>query len=351
MPLRCFRGAGLRLLGVIAGVLVATAACSKDKPYTVLQDVDFTQPKGFDGQFDPANVFDNATFTDGEHTDAAEFQTFLEKNNPYDRPSFLETYSSNGVRASAALVKAGREYQINPIVLLAYAQATQGLVGLRDYPFPTDRVEYVFRCGCLQSGVCLPELAGFDRQIECVARALRDSLTAIAANQTTPGGWGPNRDSITLDGITITPANPATAALYDRTPRVAEGKEGGTWILWNLFNLYASQLNYHGPSGQATQGAWIGDPCQTSGACGYANPTCATNYPGGICTAACTGDCPSSAGRPQAFCAVVPGVQTGYCFPICNPQASACRNGYQCLQKPRFRGKDSQPVCFPVATQ
>lgn len=248
---------GVLLFFLLAGAVVVSA-CKKEPPRTVLQPLDFEQPESDGSTFDPDSIVsESVAFTDSEALDAKAIQSFLAKT-PYGRSSFLGTYQSNGVRAAGALVSVARQHRINPIVFLVFAEAMQGLVGERDYPFPPERVEYVFRCGCLDSKNCIPDLAGFDRQIDCLGRALRASLDEIKANRTTMSGWGPDVASVTLDSRKVTPDSDATAALYEFLPIVAEGKEGGTWMLWNLWNLYTDALGYVAPASGA-DGSWISD--------------------------------------------------------------------------------------------
>jgi hypothetical protein len=349
--LRLLRNLG-RILTVILGAVLAAPACSEEPRGTVLQDLDFEKPKGLEAPFEKNKIIDKASFTDIDSIDANAIQKFLGKT-AYDRASFLETYQSNGVRASDAIARAARQYRINPIVLLVYAQTVQGLIGERNYPFPPERIEYVFRCGCLQSGNCLPDLAGFDRQVDCLARSLRVALDEIAAGGRTVSGWGPEKTSTTLDGQKVTPENDATAAIYNQTPYVNEGKDGGSWVFWNVYNLYIPLLDYSGPIGPGAGGRWIGEACVSDASCsGLEGATCATNYPGGHCTVKCNGECPTQPDRPEAFCAAFP--DSGYCFAVCNPGAPACRQGYKCLNVARYKGsgnKDSKHVCYPESAQ
>ena len=337
---------GQLLVLSFAGAIVVSA-CGEDPPATVLQPLDYKQPEGDLFEFDRNSVVDPAAFTDSETLDVQAIQKFLGKT-PYERRSFLETYQSNGVRAADAIISVARQYRINPIVFLVYAQITQGLVGERNYPFPPDRVEYVFRCGCLQANNCLPALAGFDRQLDCLGRALRTAIEEIRETGVTTGGWGPDVASTTLDNLKVTPANDATAALYDRMPRVAEGQPGGTWIFWNVWNLYAMALDYAGPIG-FTDGRWIGEPCTTAAMCTGDGAICADNYPDGLCTVVCTGQCPTQPDKPESFCAKFP--DGGYCLPVCNPQAPTCREGYECVRVAGVGSGDSKHVCAPAPGQ
>jgi hypothetical protein len=202
------------------------------------------------------------------------------------------------------------------------------LLGEEFYPSTPSRVEYVFGCGCPGGGAsCDPRLAGFDVQVNCLAQGLRRSLDDIKANQITDGGWGPGTTKTSLDGAKVTPADEATAALYQLDPRVGAGS-AGNWLFWNIWQNYTAYLNYTG--GQGTpMGAWIGDPCKSDSVCDFPGGTCATNYPGGLCTAQCTKDCPTLSGRVPTFCAAFN--QGGYCLPVCSSSiAGSCRDGYTC---------------------
>ncbi len=349
-----FAMAGLRVFSVLLGLLVVgpalalAPACAKKEDKGFFQDQDFQPPKGSEPTaFDRNNIIETAALVDVEALDAPLVQKFLHRT-PYDRPSFLETYQSNGVRASDAIARAARAYRINPLLFLVAAQGAQGLIGEVNYPFPPERVEYVFRCGCLQGTDCLPELAGFDRQVDCLARGLRVALDQIAVNETTTAGWGKDKTSITLDNLKVTPTTEGTAAIYDRLPRVAEGSAGGVWLYWNLFRVYAAGADYAGPIGGAAGGSgWIGEKCTSAANCGFDNATCATNYPGGVCTKACKGDCPSQPEKPESFCADFK-TNGGFCLPVCNLSASQCRDGYKCVTLKKFGStnpSDSKAVC------
>ena len=337
-----------RLLAVIVltlGVLACFAACSKDVPYTFLQPEDYEAPEGGAPPFDPNNLVDTPSFIDTNAMVDDQVQVFLNKT-PYDRPSFLATYQSNGVRASDAVLKVARAYRINPIILLARLQMAQGLVGQRDYPFPTDRVEYVFRCGCNAgtTKACDPAFAGIDKQLDCFARALRDSLNAIKASGETSGGWAPDKTVVTLDGKKVTPANEATAALYQYLPVVGGGKAGNA-LFWNIWQLYTFHAGYAGAVGGGGDGNWVGDGCAADGDCGYPDPLCITGYPNGSCSAPCTAGCPKRDGKPPAFCAKFR--DGGFCMVVCNPGAPACRPGYVCKRSLGLAQGASEFVCIP----
>ena len=302
------------------------SACAKSSEDSPLQAEDLVTLEG--SKFDPNSIMDPDVLQDSLAFDAEAIQAFFERT-PYGRASFLATYQSNGVRASEAFYRAAFASQINPYVMIVRAEALQGLIGMQFYPFPPARVEYVFRCGCSSDTKCDPTLAGLDRQASCLARQLRQDLDAIDSDGATAGNWGPGKASTTLDNQKVTPTDASTAALYQENPAVGTGKSD-QWLFWNIWQNYADFLQYVGPSGGGTQGAWIGDACQTDAMCVATGSLCATNFPGGMCIAACVDTCPSDPGRAETFCADF-GAQGGYCLPKCKTGVpGACRTGYEC---------------------
>lgn len=342
---------GLAALG-FASVVLGAAACGDDPEPSVLQKLDLAIPEGGLTQpFDRNTIVDNAAFTDYDTITPEAIQKFLAKT-PYSRSSFLETYQSNGIRASAAIAAASRQYRINPLVFLVLTETTQGLIGAREYVFPPERIEYIFNCGCFQATNCLPDLAGYDRQLDCLGRQLRQSLDlAKGSDGLTAGGWGKDVTGTTLDNQKITPSNEATAVLYDRNPRLLENKEGGQWLFWNVWNLYAQKLEYFGPLG-STESKGIGEACVSDDECGGEGATCAPDpdYPGGSCIYDCTDTkaCPTRTDKPAPFCTKF---TTGaFCMPTCNRGAGAnggCRDGYKCIHAKGADSDTAQDVCVP----
>jgi hypothetical protein len=220
---------------VLAALLEAAGCSSSSPPATFLQPADLAKNPGM--QFDPNEIVDSASFSDARTMVGIDIQQFLNKT-PYDHPSFLATYASNGESAAQAIVRTAELYHINAMVFLVRAEMDQGLVGATRYPSPPERVEFAFGCGCAAYNDCDPRYAGFDVQVDCLGQALRQSLDDIAANGATAGGWGPGMTSTTVDNVQVTPQDDSTAALYQYDPVVAPGAAGGNWLFWNIWNLY-----------------------------------------------------------------------------------------------------------------
>ncbi len=300
--------------------------------------------------FNPDEVVPNAAFTDFAAMTAAQVQSFLEKD-PYSGASFLATYQSNGVLFSSAVASVAQTYRINPIVLLVAVESVGGLVADSRYPQPASVVDYLFGCGCTvpaDAAACGSATAGLDVQLACYASSLRTSLDEIAESGQTAGGWGPAVTTTSVDGISVSPADASTAALYQYDPVVGTGRFGNS-LFWNIWSEYTRDLSYADPEGATGAVAQIGDPCLSASDCAYANAVCATGsgYPGGMCTSMCSGSCESVGA--DAFCADF--TEGGFCLAICNPTVPAsCRSGYGCtLVKPSGAPSGTAPenVCTP----
>lgn len=104
-----------------------------------------------------------------------------------------------------------------------------------------------------------------------------------------------------------------------------------------LIAVVALLLTATGCGGKAS--APIGAACKDSGDCASSS-YCATNYPGGYCSMACTGRpsaCPSG-----SLCARV-SPDTAECYSTCSAN-SDCRSGYGCFS---ITGS-SQAICLPL---
>ena len=208
--------------------------------------MDLTLPDGV--SFDKTTLVSSAAFTDTSIADIDTIQGFFQKT-AYDQPTFLATYLSNGVTAALAIVRTSQTYRINPLVLLAHAERAQGLIAAKEYPFPSTRVEFVFGCGCVAPGQCDAALAGFDKQMDCLGRTLRESLDAVdGPNAATDGGWSVGNATQTIDGVSVTPTNDATCALYQYLPLVGDAKSGNL-LFFAIYQEYAGFLEYFDPGG------------------------------------------------------------------------------------------------------
>jgi len=286
--------------------------------------------------FDRNSILSNSDFdrsvNDPEQA-RAKIHDFFGRN-PYGRQSFLRTYQSNGIEAADAYVRAGRTHRINPIILLVATQVLTGLVAETNYPRDPARIEFAFRCGCIDGKTCLVEYTGLDIQIDCLARNLRNAFNQASIVGASFGGWGKEKTSFTLDNVAVTPSNEATAAIYTQIPRVANESHGGTWAFWNIYQRYlltGALSGFEAGLGEESSGTdmQVGEGCAQASEC-FSGPDtiCASGYPGGLCTAPCdrSKKCPES-----GVCALfADGAKDGFCFRRCNPSGADCRQDYVC---------------------
>jgi hypothetical protein len=198
---------------------------------------DFRRPAEW--AFNGNAVLSDEDLTADRGRSASEIAAFL-RATPYGYASFLAGYRSNRVTAAEAIANAAKTHRVSGVVLAALVQLEGQLVSERYYPNPSVRVELTFRCGC-QSDRCDPEMAGFDRQIDCAAQRLRDAFDAAERGERTAKGWSVGTRKLTEDDYEVKPANAATAAIYDLVGRLDE-QQGGAWLLALLYAKYGAAI-------------------------------------------------------------------------------------------------------------
>ncbi|PIS42058.1 MAG: hypothetical protein COT24_05560 [Candidatus Kerfeldbacteria bacterium CG08_land_8_20_14_0_20_40_16] len=174
--------------------------------------------------FNLNNVITDSELTDNNVMSLSRIQSFLR-----DKGSYLANYITDGLdgptSAAEIIYGAANLYELSPKYFLVRIQVEQSLVNNSS---PTQQqLDRAAGYGCPDNSSCDPDYKGFFNQIYKSAEAIRGIkyLGGIAQNGTTISGWGPRITKTTLDGITITPENAATAVLYTYTPWV--GKYGG----------------------------------------------------------------------------------------------------------------------------
>ena len=183
---------------------------------------------------------------DGTYLSADAVQGFFEKT-PYGAPSFLATYADKGARAADLVVTVAAKHRISAIWLLGRLERDGALVAARRYPAEAKQVEFVFSYGCSGRVRCDPTFGGLRAQLDALAGDLRRSLDDVRAAGFSANGFGVGAPGRTLDGVTVTPATAATAALYAVEPLVG-GAAGGQEQSWRIYRLYAAYIGYV-PSG------------------------------------------------------------------------------------------------------
>lgn len=196
--------------------------------------------------FDKNAVLDDVSLRDSEAMTEDDVQRFLEKT-PWGTASALATYEENGKSAAQIIHASATKHGINPLELLVRAQMEQGLISKKTAPEST--IAIAFGCGCPHSPACSDKYRGLENQAECAAGTLSRSMEAALTATGTVSGWARNQAKTTQDGISVTPKNTATAALYTYTPWVGEaggGRDGigGVSLHHAVWNRFATAVGY-----------------------------------------------------------------------------------------------------------
>ena len=342
----------MRCLPSIA-LLTALAGCEVPGADLVHDPLDYEEIEAGDGKadgvlsaFHASRVVSDDAFFHVDAMSAAEVQGFLERT-PYGRRSFLAGERlASGELLSAALIRVAREHELSPLVLLVTLQKEAGLVSASSAP-SRQRVDYAFGCGCPDGRGCSSAYRGLDKQLDCAADRLRAFADDLEGGGATISGWKPGRPKRALDGVSVTPANRATAVLYTYTPWILRGT-GGNWLFWNIWKRYSTHLGYarglHPPFNEG----FIGGACADDLDCFYDGGLCQ----GGTCSKACASTCPDRAGGFATTFCVTGGDGAGHCVARCDEAVSdtgtGCGDGQACV--PRTRHSDasvSREVCLP----
>lgn len=135
--------------------------------------------------------------------------------------------------AAEVIYMVASEFRLSPQFFVVTLQKEQSLI---TNPNPSDRaLNYAMGYGCPDSSPCNPAYAGLYAQIWNAGRTIRERyLNPLEAGGYTISGWKAGV-SKTVDGVTVTPANNATAVLYTYTPHLH-----GNELFWRIWNSWFS---------------------------------------------------------------------------------------------------------------
>lgn len=179
--------------------------------------------------FDPNDVISDAIFFKSDDMTPSEIQSFLERKR--SGLANYSTYDTDGETrfASEIIWRAATTNGINPKVLLILLQKEQSLI---ENPSPS-QYNYDWATGFAICDSCSPndpQLAaykGFGTQVQKAASRKKYYTQNPGEFQFRPD------ESKYVDGLLVTPANLATAALYNYTPHLK-----GNFSFWKLWMRY-----------------------------------------------------------------------------------------------------------------
>jgi hypothetical protein len=179
--------------------------------------------------FDPNNIISDAAFFNAHDMTAAEIQSFLERKR--SGLTYYTALDADGQLrfASEIIWRSATAQGINPKVLLILLQKEQSLI---ENPFPS-QYNYDWATGFAICDTCSPDdprlsaYKGFGIQVQKAAQRKKQYTLTPQEFQFRP------YESKNIDGLTVTPANAATAALYNYTPHIK-----GNFAFWKLWVRY-----------------------------------------------------------------------------------------------------------------
>lgn len=169
-----------------------------------------------------------------------QIQKFLQAKS-----STLANYIDPTTRLAASRIfyVAAQDFQINPKFLLALVQKEQSLIDNRN----PSQYNYDWATGfavcdsCSTLDPALQKFKGFYNQVYNASKRIRQGyLVSLYTTGKTITGFGPGIPKL-VDGVTVTPANFATAVVYTYTPHLH-----GNLLFWNIWNRYFARAYPNG---------------------------------------------------------------------------------------------------------
>jgi len=181
--------------------------------------------------FNPEQILSDAEMRQAESMNLKEISAFLEKKGGLGKQYDIDPNDGN-IKDGASLVRdAALRYHINPKYVLALLQKESSVVETEK---PTSRqlewaAGYALCDGCRRDAPLPQKYRGLAKQIDAGAGWM-DWFLTNAPNLS--GYRQPGKQSI-ISGSPLTPANYATAALYNYTPHLH-----GNLLLWNIMQRW-----------------------------------------------------------------------------------------------------------------
>ncbi len=227
------------------------------------------------GNFDPNNIISDEEMLDANAMSLSDIEAFLRNQGGYISKNTFANYAGiiktaaqiiydaannfdcdgTGVEASAPLALKEQKCQkitINPKFLLVLLQKEQSLI--TEQSPSQSQLDWATGYGCPDGGGCNDRWRGFGKQVNSAALQFFDYLKnpqnyGFRAGQTyTVSNTG-------RPAMQVTPANKATAGLYNYTPHVYNGN-------YNFHNLWMRYFTFSYPNNTLLQikgepGVWL----------------------------------------------------------------------------------------------
>jgi hypothetical protein len=183
-------------------------------------------------EFDQNYVLSDDDLLDYNSLNLVQIQGFLLAKN-----STLANYKDpiTSLRADQIIYSTAQEFQISPKFILALLQKEQSLI---EDPSPSNSsydwaTGYAVCDGCDVNDPVIQKFKGFYNQVYSAAKRIRlYYLPQLESSGKTISGFGPGIAK-SVDGVTLVPANRATAIVYTYTPHLKGNRL--LWVVWNRY--------------------------------------------------------------------------------------------------------------------
>lgn len=181
-----------------------------------------TWGRAFDAQaaFDPNHILSDSELTDYASFSRTGIRDFLQAKGSGLRDGKYQTPS--GARSPADIIMtAANYYKLSPKFLLTLLQKEQSLITTA---VPTQRqldwaTGYGVCDSCSKDDPAISKFRGFFNQVNWAARRIRETYMPLLASTGKIFSFGPGVTT-PVDDTQVTPANDATAILYQYTPHI-----------------------------------------------------------------------------------------------------------------------------------
>ena len=209
-----------------------------------------------EGNFNPNYIISDFEILDYTSMDLKSIENFLAAKNGY-----LATYScadpeGNIMTAAEVIYDRAVTNKVNPKFLLVLLQKEQSLI--EDTSPRQSQLDWAAGYGCPDGDSCNPRWQGFWKQINSASLQFRDYMDnpyLYTYKQGEAYIFTNPYSTIEREVVVVTPANKATAALYNYTPHVYNGN----YNFYNIWQRYFTRTYTDGALLQAEgeAGVWL----------------------------------------------------------------------------------------------
>lgn len=202
--------------------------------------------------FNPNYIISDSEILNYNSMTLEEVKAFINSREGALKNYSVATDDGRTISAAEVIYERAVANKVNPKFLLILIQKEQSL--LTDAAPQQSQYDWATGYGCPDTGGCNARWQGFYKQINSASLQFRSYVDEPQLYKYQAGGTYTFTNTGRGDAV-VTPANQATAALYNYTPHVYNGN----YNFWRLWNNYFSRLFPDGSLAQAEgeKGVWL----------------------------------------------------------------------------------------------